>query len=110
MANEPIVFPNAEEADSRGFKYLVCKADGTPLPADEPLFIVRAQDWLGPDIVRKYAERLKASFEYRARGLDEAARELLRVSIDSDVAEIEELAYEMQRWQLGHSDKVKFPD
>lgn len=31
------------------------KADGTPVPDDEPVFILRAQDVLAPHIVRLYA-------------------------------------------------------
>lgn len=36
-------------------KYIVTKLDGTPLPAGEPVFVLRAQDRLAADIVAQYA-------------------------------------------------------
>lgn len=35
-------------------KYIVTRSDGTPIPEDEPCFIIRAQDQQALDTIRHY--------------------------------------------------------
>jgi hypothetical protein len=75
-----------------------------------PGLVIDAHNWLGPDLVHKYAERIKASFEFRARGKSSEEREELRLAIDEQYQRFEDVAYEMQRWQMAHGDEVKWPE
>ena len=56
---------------------------------DEPLFVIRAQDILGPETVMNWAHAALSA----------------GVSIEK-VAEAREVAREMEEWQLNHSKKV----
>ena len=48
-------------------KYIVTKADGTPLPSDEPVFVLRAQDRFAAQTVYYYAGVIsKATRNYAA--------------------------------------------
>lgn len=61
------------------------------IPEDEPVFIIRGQDLLGPEILRKYA--------YAAR----------RVGAEDDIIQaVLDHAEAMEEWQLEHV--VKVPD
>jgi hypothetical protein len=63
-------------------------------PADEPLFLLRGQDALAPDMVREYA--------IRADDPSAVNEEHRRAAWDA--------ADEMREWQAQHSDRVKVPD
>lgn len=72
---------------------MATKTDGIPCydkaGGDEPLFVLRAQDALAPEIVREWAYRA------RAAGVNE-----------SKVAEARACADEMEDWQIEHTKKV----
>lgn len=36
-------------------KYIVMRSDGKPIPEDEPVFVIRAQDMLAVPAIRAYA-------------------------------------------------------
>lgn len=60
---------------------------------DEPVFVLRAQDKLAPDLIDSWARRIEA-----IRGRSKKTIEAL------------ELAQDMKDWQRTHPDKVKIPD
>lgn len=68
-------------------------APHTPIPDDEPVFILRAQDEVAPDAVEDYA------YTSRDRG-----------SPESHVNAVLAAAADMRAWQLNNSDRVKVPD
>ncbi len=37
-------------------KYIVTRRDGTPIPEDEPVFVIRAQDKLAHEAITAYME------------------------------------------------------
>jgi len=61
------------------------------IPVTEPVFLLRGQDVLAPEIVKSYAHMLRCRY-----GEDEQAKQL------------EEHADKMIQWQRNH--KVKIPD
>ncbi|MFN3476380.1 MAG: hypothetical protein ACK4Z6_02335 [Candidatus Methylomirabilales bacterium] len=65
---------------------------GRAIPAEEPLFIIRAQDKLAPAAIRAYARLL------REKRLTKAA------------LAIGKYAKEVEAWQKAHKDRVKLPD
>lgn len=77
---------------------------------EAPCFVVSASDWLGPDIVRKYSERLRASFGFRSKDLDPVAHHTLWEKVEKQCADLDELAFTMQRWQMANPSEVKFPE
>lgn len=50
------VHPQWDDDHVPKYRVRVEKQDGTKIPDDEPLFIIRAQDSLSGDIVREYAQ------------------------------------------------------
>lgn len=71
-------------------KYIVTRSDGTPIPDDEPCFVIRAQD----------AFAVKAIQEYINLTLDVVSNEMI----------VELLAHRetVRRWQ--HKNRIKIPD
>lgn len=65
---------------------------GRTIPADEPLFIIRAQDKLAPAAIRAYARLL------REKKLTKAA------------LAVGKYAKEVEAWQKAHKERVKLPD
>ena len=57
--------------------------------ADEPIFVLRAQDKLAPDVVRYWARRAVNNSVNPAK-----------------VTEAEDLAYKMEQWAAGHTSKI----
>lgn len=56
------------------------KANGEYIPADEPVFILRAQDILSPIVVRYYAELLRSTTgDYRHAKELETGADLMRL-------------------------------
>lgn len=76
---------------------------GKDIPADEPLFLLRAQDTLAPGIVKAYAEALD---ELADGAQTKYERELLL----AQASDVRAVSIEMQGWQLEHSELVKNPD
>lgn len=65
-ATAPAAAQREERAMAEDNKFRVEKlpgAEGTPLPEDEPVFVLRAQDMLAADIVRQYAYRYRDAEE-----------------------------------------------
>jgi hypothetical protein len=76
---------------------------GKDIPADEPLFLLRAQDTLAPGIVKAYALAVEELAD--AAGTKEERDRLLAQA--SDVLAV---SIEMQGWQLENAERVKNPD
>lgn len=73
-------------------KYVVSRSDGTPVPEDEPCFVIRAQDMFSAKIVQMYIG-------------------LVEHLVDDDM--VEELVAHFMRikeWQRENKDKIKIPD
>lgn len=74
-------------------KYKVERTDGTPIPEDEPCFVVRAKDAFAPVIVKAYfdlAERNGAPQEF--------------------LNQVDEHLVKIQEYQWANPGKVKYPD
>jgi hypothetical protein len=76
---------------------------GKEVPPDEPLFLVRGQDWLGPGIVKDYAVKLDELAE-GAETKEERERLLAQAS------DVRAVSIEMQAWQFDNPERVKKPD
>lgn len=75
-------------------KYVVTRTDGTPVPVDEPYFVVRAQDILAQKMIRHYINELG---EFG----------MMNTQIWKDIlAHLDRL----EDWQDANRDKVKIPD
>jgi hypothetical protein len=71
-------------------KYTVTRTDGTPIPPDEPCFVIRAQDLFAIKAVQAYID---------------LTRDLVRVEMTRElIAHRERIAH----WQLEH--RPKLPD
>lgn len=57
-------------------KYIVKKADGTPLPEDEPYFVLRAQDQFGVFALRMYTDVIRMSGYFNKRDVTELLEHL----------------------------------
>lgn len=68
-------------------------AQNCHFPADEPIFVLRAQDKLAPDVVDYWSTRA-------------AGRDVDQSAVDS----ASKCADEMDEWQENNPDKVKLPD
>lgn len=74
-------------------KYIVSRTDGTPVPIDEPYFVVRATDIFAAAMIRYYMDlTTKMNLPY------EMTKELM--------AHLNRLS----DWQDNNRDKVKIPD
>jgi hypothetical protein len=73
-------------------KYQVARTDGTPIPADEPVFVVRAQDRFATDVLRHYRKMV------------------LGVVDDGMIAELDRHLRIMTQWRNANPDRVKVPD
>ena len=69
---------------------------------DEPLFILRAQDKLAPQVVRLWAASLLAALLGDGENASQA-------QVDK-VTRAMKLAIDMEAWQAQHSARVKIPD
>ena len=74
-------------------KYIVTRTDETPLPTDEPCFVIRAQDKLALNMVSYYWQLSSAAGQP-----DEFLRQ-----VDDHYAAVAE-------WQRTHQDKIKAAD
>lgn len=84
-------------------KYGQITVTGKDLPPDEPLFLIRSQDEIGPDAVEAYAmlleqRALTAEFEE----LDVVAAKKLRAGVEDCLA----FAMRMRRWQIENPERV----
>ena len=71
----------------------IFKADGTPLPLDEPLMVFRGQDSLLPTLLDYYLQLCK-----------EAG------SPPNHLAQMEQYVEGLRNWQASHVDRVGTPD
>lgn len=88
-------------------KYEGITVTGKDVPPDEPLFLIRSQDEIGPDAVDAYAELLEqraltAEFEE----LDAEKAKRLRAGVEDCHA----FAMRMRRYQIENPERVKAPD
>lgn len=65
---------------------------------DEPIFVLRAQDELAPDIVDEWATRVNMCYAM--------APPSVRASIELKIQEARDLADAMRAWQKAHGSKV----
>jgi len=65
---------------------------GRVIPADEPLFIIRAQDKLAPAAIRAYARLLREK------------------KLTKGALAVGKYAREVEAWQKAHKERVKLPD
>lgn len=70
------------------------RAAGVPLHDAEPWFLIRGQDLMAVPAIEDYAHQLEASTGFG----------------NPMVAEIRQIAFEIQVWQDQNPDKVKMPD
>lgn len=75
-------------------KYVVTRTDGTPVPEDEPYFVIRGKDVLAVNMLRHYIDCLNILGLMNAQIFREAVGHLNRLS----------------DWQDANRDKVKIPD
>lgn len=71
---------------------------------DEPVFVLRAQDKLSPNLVRQWAEAAAVQLEERRLLITTPEYNSSR----SKIAEAYELAAEMEAWQM--NNRSKYPD
>ncbi len=72
------------------------------IPADEPVFLLRAQDPLSIDLLEDYIEKLEQELDERVPNIT-----------DDNVQKLDDLRPHLDRfrdWQALHPDKVKLPD
>lgn len=82
---------------AREARYVVRKADGIggdPIPEDEPVLVIRAQDVLAEEMMQFYI----GSY-YDLEGKDPAVE-----------AELREHLADLRRWRTEHADRIKVPD
>jgi hypothetical protein len=73
-------------------KYRVERTDGTPIPADEPVFVIRAQDAYALDAVAAY-------------------RRLVDGVVGADmILDLDRHAAAIMVWRQAHPDRIKVPD
>jgi hypothetical protein len=73
---------------SRAAKYRVERADGKPIPPDEPCFVIRAQDRFAVQAVDAYIKLVEGHVS------------------DQMIADLQWHAADIIRWQLDHPPKV----
>jgi hypothetical protein len=83
-------------------RYLVTKAPGVggePIPADEPVLVIRAQDELSLLMLDQYLLLYRTFYEHFGTGADWRVIEDLQAHRD-----------ELERWQSDNPDSVKKAD
>lgn len=83
-------------------KYKVEKLDGTPIPADEPVFVLRAKDVLAVNVLRAYLISYRSAKD-TSSGFFPSPESLF----DSEISEIIEMFIAFAN---DNPDKMKLPD